>query len=141
MNLVFQKGVDLTAITVDQLREFLITLFHAPKSSLENPSWARMSGPRSLIAIAQGELNEYEGHWAQDENASEVGFLDGHEDILWLCDEAQYWIRQPFQGRFLKKGGGNSGKSKGKGKKGISMAQLLQTPQERKWQGQKAGES
>ena len=29
------RDVELTALTVDQLREFLITLFHAPKSSLE----------------------------------------------------------------------------------------------------------
>ena len=39
MNLIFQRGVDLTALTVDQLREFLITLLQAPKSSLENPRW------------------------------------------------------------------------------------------------------
>ena len=52
INLIFQRGVELTALTVDQLREFLITLIHAPKSSLENPSSAHMSGPRSFIAIS-----------------------------------------------------------------------------------------
>ena len=31
--------VELTALTVDQLREFLIKLPHAPKASLENPNW------------------------------------------------------------------------------------------------------
>ena len=37
------------------------------------------------------------------------------EDVFWIYDEDQcHWIRQLFQGRFLKKGG----KSKGKGKKG-----------------------
>ena len=38
MNLIFQRHIDLTALTLEQLREFLITLFQAPKSSLENPS-------------------------------------------------------------------------------------------------------
>ena len=52
MNLIFQRGVELTMLTVDQLREFLITLFHAPKSGLENPSWAHKTGPRSFIAIS-----------------------------------------------------------------------------------------
>ena len=45
VNLIFQRGVELT-LTVDQLREFLIALFHAPKSSMENPSWAHKSRPR-----------------------------------------------------------------------------------------------
>ena len=49
MNFIFQRGVDLTALTVDQLREFLVTLFQVPKSSLENPSWAHKSGPRSIL--------------------------------------------------------------------------------------------
>ena len=35
MNLIFQRGVDLTA--VQQVREFLITLLRAPKSSLDSP--------------------------------------------------------------------------------------------------------
>ena len=43
-NLIFQRGVDLTTITVQQLREFLIALFHAPRSSLDNPSWTRKIG-------------------------------------------------------------------------------------------------
>ena len=59
MNLIYQKDIELTALTLQRLREFLITLFHAPKSSLENPSWAHKSGPRSLISISYGE-----GHWA-----------------------------------------------------------------------------
>ena len=62
VNLIFQRGVQLTALTVDQLREFLITLFHAPKSSLKNPSWARKPRARSLIASSHGELGQYEGH-------------------------------------------------------------------------------
>ena len=56
MNFTFQKGVELAALTVDQRCEFLITLFHAPKPSLDNPSWAHKSGPRSLIAISHGPM-------------------------------------------------------------------------------------
>ena len=67
MNLIFQRGVDFTALTLDQLREF-------PKSSLENPNWAHKSGPRSFVAISYGVLEEYEGHWAQDEFTGDEGF-------------------------------------------------------------------
>ena len=66
MNLIFQRG---------------------PKSSSENPSWARKSGPRSLIAVSHGVLDEYEGHWVQDEFTGDDGFLDDYEDILWVYDE------------------------------------------------------
>ena len=38
MNLIYQRDIELTDLTLHQLRDFLITLFHAPKSSLENPS-------------------------------------------------------------------------------------------------------
>ena len=65
MNLIFQRGVDLTAITVQQLREFLITFVRAQKSSLDNTSWTHRTGSRSFIAISHGELDEYEGHWVQ----------------------------------------------------------------------------
>ena len=50
-----------------------------------------------------------------DADTGEEGFLDKREDVLWLYDEQCYSVRQSFQGRFLKKGGG---KAKGKGKKG-----------------------
>ena len=67
MNLIFQRNIELTALTLLQLRDFLITLFHAPKSSLENPSWSQRTGPRSFVSISYGELDQYEGHWVCDE--------------------------------------------------------------------------
>ena len=99
------RGVGLTTLTVDQLREFLITLVHASESSLDNPSWTHKTGSRSLMAISShGELDEYEGHWILDANTGEEGSLDEHEDVFWLFGEDQcYWIRLPLQ----------SGKSKG----------------------------
>ena len=30
MNLIYQRNVELTALTLQRLRDFLITLFHAP---------------------------------------------------------------------------------------------------------------
>ena len=123
MNLIFQRNIELTALTLQQLREFLITLFHAPKSSLENPSWSQRTGPRSFVSISYGELDQYEGHWVCDETNGDEGFLDEHEDIFWMYDEDQcYWMKYPFQGRFLRKGSkskgggkGKQGKAKGKG--------------------------
>ena len=109
---------------MQQLRDFLITLFHAPKSSLENPSWSQKAGTRSFVSISYGELDQYEGHWVCDETTGEEGFLDEHEDTLWIYDEDQcYWIKYPFQGRTLRKGGKSKGGGKGKqgkskGKKG-----------------------
>ena len=47
MNLIYQRDIELTDLTLHQLRDFLITLFHAPQSSLENTSWSHKSGPRS----------------------------------------------------------------------------------------------
>ena len=61
MNLIFQRNIELTALTLQQLRDFLITLFHAPKSSLENPSSSQRTGPRSFVSISYGELDQYEG--------------------------------------------------------------------------------
>ena len=123
MNLIFQRNIELTALTLQQLREFLITLFHAPKSSLENPSWSQRTGPRSFVSISYGELDQYEGHWVCDETNGDEGFLDEHEDIFWIYDEDQcYWMKYPFQGRSLRKGSkskgggkGKQGKAKGKG--------------------------
>ena len=122
MNLIYHRNVTLTGLTLQQLREYLITLFHAPKSSLENPSWSHKSGPRSFVSISYGELDQYEGHWVCDETTGDEGFLDEHEDMFWMYDEDQcYWMRYPFQGRSLRKGGKSKGG--GKGKQGKSKGQ------------------
>ena len=122
MNLIYQRDIALTDLTLHQLRDFLITLSHAPKSSLEKPSWSHKSGPRSFVSISYGKLDQYEGHWVLDETTGDEGFLDEHEDLFWVYDEDQcFWMKYPFQGRSLRKGGkskggkGKQGKSKGKG--------------------------
>ena len=122
VNLIYQRDIELTDLTLHQLRDFLITLFHAPKSSLENPSWSHKSGPRSFVSISYGELGQYEEHLVFDETTGDEGFLDEHEDLFWVYDKDQcFWMKYPFQGRSLHKGGkskggkGKQGKSKGKG--------------------------
>ena len=105
MNLIYQRDIALTDLTLQQLSDFLITLFRAPKSSLENPSWSHRSGPRSFVSISYGELDQYEGHWICDETIGDEGFLDEHEDLFWVYDEEQcFWMKYPFQGRSLRKG-------------------------------------
>ena len=104
MNLIYQRNIALTDLTLHQLRDFLITLFHAPKSSLENPSWSHKTGPRSFVSISYGELDQYEGHWVLDETTGDEGFLDEHEDLFWC-----FWMKFPFQGRSLRKGGKSKG--------------------------------
>ena len=66
MNLIYRRGVNLTALALEQLRGFVITLFHAPKSSLDNPSYSHRSGSRPLFALSHGQLSEYD-HWALNE--------------------------------------------------------------------------
>ena len=100
MNLIYQRDIALTDLTLRQLRDFLITLFHAPKSSPDNPSWAHKSGPLSFVSISHGELDQREGHWVLDETTGNEGFLDEHEDLFWVYDEDQcFWMKYPFQGR------------------------------------------
>ena len=146
MNLIFQRNIELTALTLQQLREFLITLFHAPKSSLENPSWSQRTGPRSFVSISYGELDHYEGHWVCDETNGDEGFLDEHEDIFWMYDEDQcYWMKYPFQGRSLRKGSKSKGGGKGKqGKakgKGSSARRFFRPFRKGGGKGKKGGKS
>ena len=143
MNLIYQRDVEWTALTLQQ-REFLITLFHAPKSSLENPSWAHKSGLRSLISISYGELDQYEGRWVQDEFAGDERSLDEHEDLFWVYDEGQcFWMKFPFQGRSLRKRGKSKGKGKtpgkSKGGKGSGARQFFRPCHKGGGKGKKSG--
>ena len=116
---------------------------------LQRQAWRTLAGRRRrahdhFVSISYGELDQYEGHWVCDETTGDEGFLDEHEDIFWMYDEDQcYWMKYPFQGRSLRKGGkskgggkGKQGKAKGKGssarrffrpyrKVGRAVAQLL----------------
>ena len=65
VNLIYQQSVDLTALTSRQLRKFLITFFHAQRSSHESPLMSRRM-VHSFVAISYGELGEYDGHSLKD---------------------------------------------------------------------------
>ena len=62
MSLIYQRDIALTDLT---LHQFLITLFHAPKSSLENPNWSHKSGPRSFVSISYENLT----------NTKDIGYV------------------------------------------------------------------
>ena len=119
MNLIFQRGVELTALTVDQLDEFLITLFMLRGLASRNPvGLARQDPDLSLPFHTTTWVNmKATGCRMRSPATRAFSNLDEHEDIFWIYDEEQYfWMKHPFQGRSLNKGG----KSKGKGKKGKS---------------------
>ena len=113
MNLIYQRDIALTDLTLQQLRDFLMTLFHAPMSSLENPSWSHKSGPRSFVSTSYGELDQYEGHWP--------GMKASLMSTRMYNEDQCFWMKYAFQGKSLRKGGkskggkGKQGKSKGKG--------------------------
>ena len=71
MNLIFQRGMDLIALTLEQLQGFVIAPFRAPKSSLENPSYSHSTGSKSFLAPLRGQPDEYKGQRAPDEETGE----------------------------------------------------------------------
>ena len=86
MNLIYQRDIALTDLTLHQLRDFLITLSHAPKSSLENPSWSAQD-------------HSFPFHMVNLTSMKDIGYLtrrlemkvslDEHEDLFWVYDEDQ----------------------------------------------------
>ena len=113
------RGITLQGYTFEQIRECMIELFCAPRSSLENPSY-RVSGQgRTFAVLDYGELEGSHGYWAECEETGEEGFLPDFEEVFWVYDDDQcYWSSRPTPFRNMKKGKGKGkkGKSKGKGK-------------------------
>ena len=108
--------------------------------------WSHKSGPRSFVSISYGELDQYEGHWVCDETTGDEGFLDEHEDLFRVYDEEQcFWMKYPFQGRSLRKGGKSKGGGKGKqGKskgKGASARRFFRPYRKGGGKGKKSGKS
>ena len=92
MNLILQRGVDLTALTVDQLREFLITLFHAPKSSLENPGPLTSQAPEHSLPFHMAFWASMKGTgFRMNSRATSVS-----STTMRTYDEEQcFWMKNP----------------------------------------------
>ena len=90
------RGIMLQAYTFEQIRECLIELFCAPRSSIENPSY-RVSGQgRTFAVLEYGEIEGSMGYWAECEETGEEGFLHEFEDCFWTYDEEGcFWISRP----------------------------------------------
>ena len=105
-------------MTLRQLHGFLTTLFHAPKSSLENPSWAHKSGPSSLVSTSY-ELDQY----VMKDTGYSMRPLETRGSLMSTKTSSGCVMRTSAsgQGRSFRKGGksnggkGKPGKSKGKG--------------------------
>ena len=58
-------------------------------------------------------MDSEEGHWAEDDETLEQGFLSQTEDVFWAFNEVSgTWIARRFQGRRLRRG---TPKGRGKG--------------------------
>ena len=110
------RGVTLQQYNFEGVREAMIELLCAPRSSIENPTY-RVSGQgRTFLVQDYGDCEGDKGYWVECEETGENGFLPEFEDVFWTFDEQScFWQSRPFKGRSLKKG---KGKGKGKGKKG-----------------------
>jgi hypothetical protein len=115
------QGQRVQTYTFAVVREVMIELFCAPRSSLDNPN-LRASGSemKAFVVLDEGELDGADGYWVEDEETGEEGFLNKFEDVFWTYDDMSWsWVARSFQGRRMRKGKGKGGlKGKGKGSKG-----------------------
>jgi len=114
------KGQRVNNYTFDLVRETLIELFVMAKTTLDNPNLRTVGNARSFFIIEDGDMWNESGHWVEDDETGELGFLPESQDIFWVFDDAnEAWQSRHFQGRSLRRFG-RKGKGKGKGKKGRS---------------------
>ena len=80
-----------------------------------------------------------------DELTGDEGFLDEHEDIFRIYDEEQcFWMKNPLQGRYLKKGGKSKVKERGgesKGGKGSGARRFFRPCRKGGGKGKKSGKA
>ena len=112
------RGLTISDYTFDAVREVMIELFCAPKSSIDNPSLRTVHAVRSFCVLDDGELDGQTGYWVEDDETGDEGFLPEFDDVLWVYDDkADAWASHRFHGRRMRRGQ-PKGKGKGKGKKG-----------------------
>ena len=123
MQSFYQRGVNLPDLTFDGLKEAMITLLCAPRSSVKNPTYSSgaTSVAKSFVVLDYGEIEGIEGYWVEDDPTSLEGFVEECQDAFWTYDPvASTWAVSRFRGRTFRKG-----KAKGKGKKGSSKGRPL----------------
>ena len=113
------KGYRVQDYNLAIIRETLVELFFAPRSSFDSPSLrpSTTSSSRSFCVLHYGDLQGQSGCWVGDDQTFEEDLVPESEDIFRMMDEYGYWSSRPSQRRRMRKGPG-SGKGKAKGRKG-----------------------
>jgi hypothetical protein len=113
------RGLQVPQYRFGVIREAMIELFCAPRSSLEWPGYRTTTvGVRSFCVLEEGTMDDVDGFWVEDNETQDLGFLCAIEDEFWMQDEASgAWVVRRFRGRRLRRGF-PKGKGKGKGRKG-----------------------
>ncbi len=83
MQALYQRNITLPELTMENLRELLINLLCAPRSSLGNPTYSSSGGQHTFLVLDQGDLEGWPGFWAQEEETGEEAFLQDDEDCFW----------------------------------------------------------
>ena len=109
------------------IRDLYNELLATAKTGFENHHLRRLGGGcRSFCIIEDGDMDGQEGHWVEDDETLEVGFIAEEfsleaDDSFWLYDEESCnWINKRFRGRALRRGQ-PKGKGRGHGAKGKSQ--------------------
>ena len=79
------KGIRIENYTFEAIKEVFLELFCAPRSSLDNPSLrasGQGSGPRSFVVLEDGTMDGAAGHWVQDDETGEEGFIGETDDTF-----------------------------------------------------------
>ena len=104
--------------TFDLVKNTMIEIFLTSRSSLNDPSVRPISTVKSFLVLDEGEMDGLQGHWVEEEETGDEGFLPLFEDNFWVHnEESDAWANFPFRGRIVRKGQ-SKGRGKGKGRKG-----------------------
>ena len=141
MTFIFQRGVELTALAVDQLREFLITLIHAPKSSLENPSWRTSQDPDRSLPLHMANWMSMKATGSRTSSSARKAFLMSTKTPFGSTtnNAIGFDSRQVSEERRKAKGKGKQGKSKGR--KGLASRRFLRPFKRGGGKGKKCGKT
>ena len=85
-SIMAHRGIDLVGLDAGTLRDIFLEMFCNPRTAVGNHNTGHGSR-RSFIVMDEGELDGSFCFWAEDEDDGAEGFLDAHEDILYIYDE------------------------------------------------------